>query len=333
MGKIISIFNNKGGVGKTTYMFHVAHMLAQQGRTVLMVDCDAQCNLTAYALEDAKIEKAWDTEGNSIYRAVELVYRGIGDIRTVLPTKIAEKVYLIPGDVNLSNYEDLLGDTWNSAKGGSEPSLRSQSAIYRYVVATANSIKADVVFMDLGPNLGALNRAALGSSDYFIVPVSPDLFSIKGTDNLGQKLVNWRKEWDQCRNSWDGEDLLLPLGRPVFVGYVVQQHNLRKQSEEGMTRGWKIFGDRLEPAIEQNIVKRLEAQKQVKRPKGNKFLLGKIPNLHSLIPYSLEAKKPIFSCTSRDGLTGEHIVKAQDTKKHFTEIVSVIDSLLEASEN
>jgi chromosome partitioning protein len=47
---IISMFNNKGGVGKTTLLFHVAHVLAESGRKVLIVDCDSQCNLTAYAL-------------------------------------------------------------------------------------------------------------------------------------------------------------------------------------------------------------------------------------------------------------------------------------------
>ncbi len=56
MPAIISIFNNKGGVGKTTYMFHIAHLLEQSNKTVLMVDCDSQCNLTAYALPESNIE-------------------------------------------------------------------------------------------------------------------------------------------------------------------------------------------------------------------------------------------------------------------------------------
>lgn len=50
--KSIAIFNNKGGVGKTTYLYHIANILADAGNNVLMVDCDSQCNLTAYALED-----------------------------------------------------------------------------------------------------------------------------------------------------------------------------------------------------------------------------------------------------------------------------------------
>ncbi|MBL0503124.1 ParA family protein [Aeromonas caviae] len=86
--KIVSIFNNKGGVGKTTYMFHVAHLIAEHGKTVLMVDADAQCNLSAYCLTDTELEKAWNvSRGNSIWRAIEDVYKGIGDIRKRQPTK------------------------------------------------------------------------------------------------------------------------------------------------------------------------------------------------------------------------------------------------------
>jgi chromosome partitioning protein len=59
-------------------------------------------------------------------------------------------------------------------------------------------VEADIVLVDLGPNLGALNRAVLATSDFFITPVAPDLFSIQGTENLGNKLVSWRKEWDHA---------------------------------------------------------------------------------------------------------------------------------------
>lgn len=308
-------------------MFHIAHLLAKK-RTVLMVDCDAQCNLTAYSLTDNAIEEAWTENGNSIYRAIELVYRGIGDIKHTQPTKITNNLFLVPGDVNLSNYEDLLGDTWNSAKGGAEPALRAQSAIHRYISEAARLTKAEIVFIDLGPNLGALNRAVLGSSDYFIVPVSPDLFSIQGTENLGKKLVIWRKEWDQCRTSWKGKNLPLPTGAPVFLGYVVQQHNIRKRSQRGMTQGWEIFGKRLEPAIKKNIVDLLEPLEQTKAYKTGNFSLGKIPNLHSLIPYSLKAKKPVFACGSSDGLRGEHITKAKNTVKFFKDIALTIESVL-----
>ncbi len=87
MAKSISIFNNKGGVGKTTYMYHIAHMLSRRDLTVLMVDCDSQCNLTAYSLTDSEVKRSWRPSGNSIFQAIDPVYRTIGDINRAYPVE------------------------------------------------------------------------------------------------------------------------------------------------------------------------------------------------------------------------------------------------------
>ena len=279
----------------------------------------------SYSISDKKIENAWGDKGNSIFKAIEPVFKGVGDIRNRKPLQIKsyKNLYLIPGDLSLSNYEDILGDSWSSAKGGSEPAIRIQSAIYRYIKWASEKVKANIVLVDLGPNLGALNRAVLSSSDYFIIPLSPDLFSIKGTENLGNKLVLWQKEWAQCNNAWRNDIFLTPDGKPKFIGYVTQQHNLRSTKGK-MTKGWKMFGDRIEKAIKNNIVNLLSEQDQVVQWDDGNYNLGEIPNLHSLIPYSLEAKKPVFNCTATDGLRGAHCTKAKDSAKHFEYIVNKI---------
>ncbi|WLG31925.1 MULTISPECIES: ParA family protein [Pseudomonas] len=330
--KIISVFNNKGGVGKTTYIYHIAHLLERKGKTVLLVDLDSQCNLSAYCLSDVDLEKSWRPDrGNSIWNAIERVYSGLGDIRQRQPTWLNkayaggtyQNLYLIPGDVLLSSYEDRLGDTWSSARGGDPLSLRVQSAIYRYILWCAHAVNADVVLMDLGPNLGSLNRAVLAASDYFVVPVSPDLFSIRGTENLGSKLEIWRAGWDQCNMNNVAHGIQLPAGRPAFLGYVKQQHNIRANAT-GMTRGWNIFGSQIEGAVQANIVAKLDPLGQVFHWSDGNFDLGGIPNLHSLIPYSQDARKPIYDCTGADGLTGAHISTARDSVGHFTPIVDTL---------
>lgn len=322
MAKSICLFNNKGGVGKTTFLYHIAYRLAEKGKRVLMVDCDSQCNLTAYALTDEQIEACWAPEGNSIYRMIEPVDRTIGDIQDRDPTELSERLFLVPGDLDLSRFEDRLGDTWNSAKGGSEPALRAQAAIYRVIRKATERCKAEIVLVDLGPNLGATNRAVLSGSDLIIIPVAPDLFSIRGTENLGSKLVTWRQEWDQCNREWKGE-LEIPKGQPQFLGYVVQQHNLRNNAA-GMTRGWQLFGNRLHLAIYENLVQRLSPLGQVYNTPSGNIDLGQIPNLHSLIPYSQEARKPVFHCTSGDGLRGAHIEKARESRELFEPIADLI---------
>jgi cellulose biosynthesis protein BcsQ len=310
-------------------MYHIAHLLSRRNLTVLMVDCDSQCNLTSYSLSDTDIKRSWRDDGNSIFQAIDPVYRTTGDIRSRSPSHITGAdgdLYLVPGDLRLSNFEDLLGDTWSSARGGAEPALRAQSAIHRYIKWCREKVEADLVLIDLGPNLGALNRAVLATSDFFITPVAPDLFSIQGTENLGNKLVAWRKEWDQCNTAWAGGGLSIPQGRPSYLGYVVQMHNIRSNAE-GMTAGWQIYGNELEPAIRTNICAKLSPLDQVIEWEDDQYKLEQIPNLHSLIPYSLEARKPVFDCTSADGLRGAHIKRAAESADHFEQIVGTLEAV------
>lgn len=323
----LSFFNNKGGVGKTTFIFHIAHRIAELGKKVLMVDCDSQCNLTSYTLSESAIDQAWQTSGNSIYRQIEPVHRTTGDIRNRAPNSINDNLFLIPGDLTLSEFEDRLGDTWNSAKGGSEAAIRAQSAIFRVINQAAIKANADIVLLDLGPNLGAINRAVLGGSDYIICPVSPDLFSIRGTENLGNKLLTWRAEWDQCNSAWQGTGIDIPKGQPKFVGYVTQQHNMRNNAA-GMTKGWQIFGSQVDSSIDSNIVQKLTPKNQVVNSQNGSYDLGKIPNLHSLIPYSQEAHKPVFHCTSKDGLNGAHIASARDSRDLFDPVAKLLISMV-----
>ena len=296
----------------------------------MMVDCDSQCNLTAYAFEDNKIKNSWTETGNSIYRVIQPVSEGIGDIRKWQPSSFSsvKNLYLVPGDIDLNQFEDRLGETWSSASVQLF-SIRIQIAIYKYIRFAAEKCNAKIILIDLGPNLGALNRAVLGGCDYFITPLSPDLFSIKGTQNLGNKFVTWHEEWENNLRKWKkGKEIPyrdLPHGAPKFLGYVTQQHNIR-DNKSGMTKGWNIFGDQVDKAVRVNIVDKLAPidQSEIKE----NYVLGKIPNLHSLIPYSLNSHKPVYKCGSADGLKGEHISKAKESAKLYDDIISEIKNIL-----
>ena len=140
----------------------------------------------------------------------------------------------------------------------------------------------------------------------------------------------WHDEWENNLHRWKQPQSVIPIdqlphGVPKFLGYVTQQHNMR-DNKSGMTKGWNIFGGQVDKAVRTNIVKCLTPYGQV--DEKEKYLLGKIPNLHSLIPYSLNAHKPVYKCTSADGLTGSHISKARESKDLYCEIINTIINLL-----
>ena len=69
--KVMSIFNNKGGVGKTTLTFHLAHALVEMGKKVLLMDMDPQCNLTIHCLSEVIVQKIWEKEDDYIKMELE----------------------------------------------------------------------------------------------------------------------------------------------------------------------------------------------------------------------------------------------------------------------
>lgn len=62
---VLTFFNNKGGVGKTSLVYHLAWMLAEEGQRILAVDLDAQANLTAAFLDEDRLARLWDSPSDS----------------------------------------------------------------------------------------------------------------------------------------------------------------------------------------------------------------------------------------------------------------------------
>jgi cellulose biosynthesis protein BcsQ len=108
-----------------------------------------------------------------------------------------------------------------------ERAFRVISAFWRILQKAATQSQANVILMDLGPNLGAINRAAMIATDYVVVPLSPDLFSLQGLRNLGPTLRRWRNEWKERVERNPEPSLQLPTGKMEPVGYVLLQHSVR----------------------------------------------------------------------------------------------------------
>ena len=191
---VIAFFNNKGGVGKTSMVYHLAWMFSDRGLRVIAADLDPQANLTTAFLDEDTLEKAMSSDGQvqTIFGSVQPLKRGTGDIADPHIEVITDNLGLILGDMALSTFEDQLSEVWPKCMDRDERAFRVTSAFWRVTQKAGERHEADVILIDLGPNLGAINRAALIASDFVVIPLGPDLFSLLGLQNLGPALRRWR---------------------------------------------------------------------------------------------------------------------------------------------
>lgn len=309
--KIVSFFNHKGGVGKTTIVFNTALAVAASGRRVVIVDADAQANITGIALDEDALEEVYE-QNETIWSVVAPLVSGSGDLAPIFPRQIRESAYLVPGDIRLSNFEAICPVGWTEALAGEVRGFRVTSALYRLCVAHAEQVDAELVLLDLGPNVGALNRAALIASDGFVVPLAPDLFSLMALPSVGDSIKQWLGQWKTAKdNAPDSVDFALPAGSPVPLGYVSQQFSMyRKQAAEAY-RQWL---DRVPAAYQDGILEPLGFDGEMKDAS-----IASLPNYASLIPKAQAANKAIFELSGNEA-RGAQATRARNTRQTFDSI-------------
>ena len=311
---VVAFFNNKGGVGKTSLVYHLAWMYADLGVRVVAVDLDPQANLSAAFLDEDRLAILWSEMSvrQTIWGAIQPLIRGIGDVHEPHLELVDERLFLLVGDLELSGFEDQLSEVWPKCLDGDERSFRVISAFCRVMQQAAESHQADLILVDLGPNLGAINRAALISSDSVVVPLSPDLFSLQGLRNLGPRLRRWREEWQQRLQKNPVPGLSLPLGRIAPIGYIVVQHSMRLDRPVKAYQRWITQI----PSVYQNEVLD-EATTPNASIANDPSNLALLKHYQSLMPLSQEAHKPMFHLKPADGATGAHIYAVQKVYEDF----------------
>lgn len=324
--KSFVVFNNKGGVGKTTLLCNLASYLAlKKEKKVLVIDADPQCNASTYLINlDDTIEDLSKDKLPSIIKIIKNVQRGDGYIKKEdIPILKSNRfgVDIIYGDTRLSLLEDFLSTDWSSSKIGDVRGLKTTLVFYDLLQNLKDDY--DYIFFDVGPSLGAINRIVLVASDFFIMPMSSDIFSLRAIGNIAESLKTWtdniikglseyedanQEEFKLCENK---------VGIKLkFLGYVNQQYTAKAVG--GVRRPVKAY-ERIIERIPNEIAEQL-SDFYDKQFNVQDLKLGDVPNYNSLIPLSQLANSPIFSLTGSDGVVGAHFAKV----KEFEEVMKTI---------
>lgn len=191
MTKIITIAQNKGGVGKSTTAANLGAGLARQGKKVLMIDMDAQANLSA----------CFNVSGDP---HVGHLLKGEATFNDVV-SRVADNLDLIPSVKNLLEFEEAISGR-----------MRREEVLKKALKGNVGYY--DFVLIDTPPHLGLLTNNALYASDYYIMPMQSEFFSYDGIDTL----------IGHCNNI--AEDTGLQLGGIVLTRYNEKKKGLAFQA-------------------------------------------------------------------------------------------------------
>ncbi len=197
MGRVISVFNQKGGVGKTTTAVNAAAALGKRGCKVLLVDMDPQGNATS----GLGIEKS----GDSIYR----VMTGERSAKEAIVPSTADNVDVLPSGSELAGLEiELAG--MDSRESRLKTAMKDVAADY------------DFVWIDCPPSLGLLSINALVYSDSVLIPMQCEYYALEGVSQLVETIALVRKGMNR---NLEVEGILLSMfdGRNNLAIEVVEE--------------------------------------------------------------------------------------------------------------
>lgn len=187
MCKVVSVSNQKGGVGKTTTTGAISAVYTKKGFRVLAIDLDPQGNLTFSVKGDSELSA-------SIYDVLK------GDVKPQHAIQHVEACDLISSNILLSSTELEFTDS------GREYLLRDVIEPLKYYY--------DYIFIDTPPNLGILTINAFTASDYIIVPVLSDIFSLQGLAQLHESVEHIKS---YCNNKLKFAGILLTRFNPRTI--------------------------------------------------------------------------------------------------------------------
>lgn len=344
----IALFNHKGGVSKTTTAFNLGWMIASKGKKVILVDCDPQCNLTGMVLGFKNSD-----EFEAIYKAegVRNIRDGLAPAFESRPAPIEAVIcedidgqpnmLLLPGHIGLAEYEVTLGIAQELS--GSLVTLQNlPGSIFHLFNLTAEKYDADFILIDMSPSLGPINQNLLMISDFFLVPMAPDYFSVMATDSLASIIPKWRSWAEQAKTNplLKKATYPFPARTPKFIGTIVQKYRLR----EGKTpsSAFQKWIDEIEDGVKNKLIPVLRKNDML-LPDENytnaNITLGEpviqMSDFNSLIALSQKHNAPVFSLTDEQlEATGIVLTRTKTSMNQFQKLYSEgADKIIQLAEN
>jgi cellulose biosynthesis protein BcsQ len=303
MPPIISLFNHKGGVSKTTTAFNLGWALADRGNKILVVDADPQCNLTGTVLGFDGVSDFTDFyhehPNANISDCLAPIFQATG--RPLAPAEITatthENLFLLAGNIDLAENETQIAVALSTS--AAIPALQNiPGSLCALLRLTVQAHDLDAVIVDMSPSVGALNECFLMGSDYFIVPTSPDYYCNQAISSLARVLPRWNIAVTQFRS----QTLLYPFPAqpPKFCGIISQRYRPRLGNPARSFQEWiDIIKDtvlrELVPALTANDMCISIADFNASEPADTPYNLANIADFNSLIAQSQKHSTPIYA--------------------------------------
>jgi len=330
----IALFNHKGGVSKTTTTFNLGWMLASLGHRVILVDADPQCNLSGLILgfrgeqdfEDFYQREICSNIRDGLAPAFESQPRPIAPVDVVAVCG-CEGLFLLPGHIRLSEYEVTLGIAQELS--GSIQALQNLPGSLSHLLAlTAERLEADLILVDMNPSLNSINQNLLMTSDFFLIPTSPDYFSVMAIESLSTILPRWREWATRASENPVLRDAAYPFPRrtPRFLGTVIQNYRPRKGAP---TVGFQQWIHSINTKVSDVLVPTLSPIGMVLPDEAYASVDGLVPSLclaliadfNTLIAKSQEHQTPVFALSDEQiAHVGTVLAANQEKRQQFREV-------------
>jgi cellulose biosynthesis protein BcsQ len=338
MAKIITFFNHKGGVGKTTIAYNVAWNLSDKGKKVLMIDADAQCNLTEISVDEQLIEnesiEGYDKDfllEHNIYTFLNQYVIPTINQKAIKPKFFQKKknLSLLAGSLQMAELESTI----SLAISGVPALSQVPNAVYQALQSLDKDF--DYIIIDLSPALSATNQLLLSLSDYFIVPVNPSIFSVQALQNLNQIFRRWNRELSNLKPFVNKTKIY-----PQMLGIVCQNYRPYSRTDEKRTKSAQRFNERFEELNAQAaaLANDLNAFGMALTPSeyqeiftnSKPYQIAHIPDYNQLATISETEKKPVVGLD--DKLLDKYKINTppyrQKVKDFQTECSHIVEGLL-----